>query len=85
MNVRCWPKRNIKRGMTMYAGIFIGDYAKNMAFKEHSSGTSMSQIELLRTKGKRFCGIFQSSAIPRLKLDDQILLLLIKPNRKLRS
>ena len=36
--------------MTMYAGIFIGDYAKSMAFKEHNSSTSMSQMELLRKK-----------------------------------
>ena len=41
----------------MYAGIFIGNSAKNMAFKEHNSGTSMSQMELLGTKGTRFCGI----------------------------
>ena len=54
-----------------------------MAFKEHSSGTSMSQMELLRAKGTRFCVILQSSVIPRLKLDDKILLLLIKPRRKL--
>ena len=38
-------KRKTKRGMTMYAGIFIGDYAKNMAFNEHSSGTNMRQTE----------------------------------------
>ena len=49
--------------MTMYAGIFIGDYAKNMAFKERNSVTSMSQMELVRTKGTRFCGILQSSVI----------------------
>ena len=85
MNVRCWPKRNIKTGMTVYAGIFNGDYAKNMAFKDHISGTSKSQMELLRTKGTGFCGILQSSVIPRLKLDDQIFLFLIKPTRKLRS
>ena len=35
----------------MYAAKFIGNYAKNMASKEHDSGTSMSQMELLRTKG----------------------------------
>ena len=34
-NVRCLPKMNIKRGMTMYAGIFVGDshvdiHVKNM-------------------------------------------------------
>ena len=67
------------RGMTMFAGIFIGNYAKNMTSKEHNSGTSMSQMELLRAKGTRFCGILQSSVIPRLKLDGQILFLLIKP------
>ena len=49
----------------MYAGMFIGNYAKNMTFKEHNSGTSMSQVELLRTKGTRFCGILQSSVVPR--------------------
>ena len=43
--------------MTIYAGVFVGDYAKNMAFKEHNSGASMSWIELSRTKGTRFCGI----------------------------
>ena len=66
----------------MYAGIFIVDSAKNMAFKEHNSGTSMTQMELLRTKGTRFCGILQSSVIQRLKLYDQIL---TKPRRKLGS
>ena len=50
MNVRSWPKRNVKRGMTMYAGIFIGDYVKNMAFKEHNSGMTLSQI-LIKNKG----------------------------------
>ena len=65
-------KKN-KRGMAMYAGIFIGSCAKNITFREHNSGTTMSQIKLLRRKGKRFGGIFQSSVIPRLKLDDQIL------------
>ena len=55
----------------MYAGIFIGNYAKNMTSKEHNSGTSMSHRELLRTKGTRFCGILQSSAIPRLKLESR--------------
>ena len=35
-----------------------------MAFKLHNSGMSMSQMELLRTKGTRFCGILQSSVIP---------------------
>ena len=74
-----------KRGMTMHAGIFTGNYAKNMAFKEYNSGTSMTQMESLRKKGTRFCGILQSSRIPRLKLNDQILLLLTKPRRKLRS
>ena len=69
----------------MYTGIFIGDYAKNMAFKEQNSGVSMIQMELLRTKGTRFCEILQSSVIPRLILDDQMLLLFIKPRRKLRS
>ena len=68
-----------KKRHEMYASLFIGNYAKNMTSKEHNSGTSMSQMELLRTKGTRFCGILQSSVIPRLKLDDQILLLLIKP------
>ena len=38
----------------MYAGIFIGNYAKSRTSKEHSSGTSMSQMELLRAKGPRF-------------------------------
>ena len=69
----------------MYAGIFIGHYAKNMAFNDRNSGTRMRQMELIRTKGTRFCGILQSSAIPRLKLDDHIFLLLIRPKRKLGS
>ena len=69
----------------MYGGIFIGDYVKNMAFKEHNNGMNMRQMELFRTKGARFCGNLQSSVIPIFKLDDQILLLLIKPRRKLRT
>ena len=53
-------------------------------FQGAQSGTSMIQMELLRTKSTRFCGILQFSAISRLKFDDQILLLLIKLKRKLR-
>ena len=82
--VRCCPKRDKKGIMTMYVGIYNGDYVKSMVFKEHNSGTSIIQMELLRTKGTRFCGILQSSVIPRLKPGDQILLLLIKPRRKLK-
>ena len=40
-----------------YSGIFIGDYGENMDLKEHDSGTSMSQTELLRTNYIRFYGI----------------------------
>lgn len=57
--------------MKIYSGIFIRDYAKNMAMKKYHSGTSMSQMELTR-----------SSVIPRLDLNDQILFLLIKPRRR---
>ena len=53
-----------KKGMTIHSGIFIGNYVKNMAFKVHRTGTSMNQMDLLRTKGTRFCGISQSSVIP---------------------
>ena len=67
----------------MYAGIFIEDSAKIMAFKEHNSATSMSQMELLRKKGTRFSGTLQPSVIPRSNLDDQILLLLIKQRGKM--
>ena len=34
-----------------------GNYAENIAFKEHNSGINMSQMELLRIKRTRFCGI----------------------------
>ena len=71
--------------MAMYTGIFIGNYAKNMAFMEHSSDRSMGQMDLLRKKDRRFYGILQSSVITRLNLDDKILLLFIKPRSKLRS
>ena len=67
----------------MYAGIFIENYAKNMTSKEHNSGTSMSLMELLRAEGTRFYGILQSGMILILKLNGQILFLLIKPWRKL--
>ena len=40
-----------------YSGIFIGDCGENMDLKEHDSGTSMSQTELLRTNYIRFYGI----------------------------
>ena len=43
--------------------------SKNMTLKEHHNGTSMSQIELLRPKGTRFCGILQSSVIILLLSD----------------
>ena len=78
-------QKEYKKGMTIHSGIFIGNYVKNMAFKVRSIGTSMNQMDLLRAKGTRFCGILQSSVIRILKLDDQILLLLIKLGRKLRS
>ena len=63
----------------MYAGIFIGNYAKNMTSKEHNSGRSMRQMELLTTKITIFCVILQSRVILRSNLDSQILFLLIKP------
>ena len=37
-------------------------------------------MELLRTNDTRFCGILETSVIPRSKLGDQILFL-IKPGR----
>ena len=55
-----WPKRKIKRGMAIFIGIFIGNYAKNMAFKEHSSGRSMGQMDLLRKKDKDSVGFYNS-------------------------
>ena len=76
-------KKN-KRGMVMYAGIFIGNCGKKVTFRQHNSGTKMSQMELLRRKDKRFVGILQFSVIARLKLHGQILFLLIKSRRKLR-
>ena len=76
---------NIKRDMTINSGIFIGDDVKNMVLKEPHSGASMSQMELFRTKVTRFCGILQSIVTPTLTIDHQILLLLIKPIRSLRS
>ena len=58
---------------------------KNMVLMEPHSGASMSQMELLRTKVTRFCGILQSIVTPTLTIVHQILLLLIKPIRSLRS
>ena len=52
---------------------------KKNDFKESKSDTSIKQMGFLRIKGTRFCGILQSSLIGRLNLDDQILLLLMKP------
>ena len=40
---------------------------------------------VIENKEYKFCVILQPRVIPRLKLDDQILSLLIKPRRKLRS
>ena len=42
----------------MYTGIFTGDYAINMAFKEHNSGTSMSQMELLMKRVQDSMGFY---------------------------
>ena len=50
-------QKKYQKWHAIYAGVFVGDYAKNIAFKEHNSSTSMSWIELSRTKGTRFCGI----------------------------
>ena len=68
----------------MYAGIFIVDYAENMALKEQHSGISMSSMELLRAMCSKFCGILQSMVIPRLKLWHQILIILIKPKKEVK-
>ena len=35
-------QKEYKKWHDNVCSIFIGDYVKNMAFKEHSSGTSMS-------------------------------------------
>ena len=43
-----------------------------MALKEYHRGTSMSQMELLRTKSTRFSGISRSRIISRFKIKDQI-------------
>ena len=75
--------KKIKRGMAMQAGTFIENYTKNMALKEHNSRTSMSQMVLLRIKSGKFYGILKFIAIPRMKLGDQILSLLIKLRWKL--
>ena len=72
----------IKRSSKKYPRIFIGDYVKYIALKEQHSGTSMSQMDLLRTKCIRFREILKSSVSSRLKLND---LKLIKPRRRLRS
>ena len=42
-------RKEIKRGMKIYAGILITEYVKNMVLKEHHNGTSMSQTVELRT------------------------------------
>ena len=42
----------------MYTGIFIGNYAKNMAFMEHSSGRSMGQMDLLRKRIEDSVGFY---------------------------
>ena len=42
-------RKEIKRGMKIYAGILITEYVKNMVLKEHHNGTSMSQTVALRT------------------------------------
>lgn len=42
-------RKEIKRGMKIYAGILITEYVKNMVLKEHHNGRSMSQMVALRT------------------------------------
>ena len=42
-------RKEIKRGMKIYAGILITEYVKNMGLKEHHNGRSMSQMVALRT------------------------------------
>ena len=42
---RMLAQKKYKRGKKMYAGIFVGDYAKKH-LRKHHSGTSMSQMEL---------------------------------------
>lgn len=71
-------KKEIKRDMTIYACISIGDYVNKMVVEEHCSDISKSQMELLRTKTIRFCGILICSVMSVLNNDDQLLLLLIK-------
>ena len=59
----------------MYAGIFIGDYAKNRVLKERHSGT--------KTKCTGFYGILQYSAISKLARQWDIVII-DKSNKKVK-
>ena len=47
--------------------------------KRASQRASEHQSELLRTKGITFCGNLESNEVSKSKLDEQTLLLSIKP------
>ena len=85
VNVRYRPKTNTKKAWQCMQVYSLETMQKNMAFKKYHSGASMSQMKLLRTRVTRFIEILQSGVIPRLKINNTILLLLVKSRRKLRS
>ena len=67
----------------MWRGIFIGNFAVNVVWKELVAGMNRSLRGWWKVKTSKYWGISQSSAIGKLRQEDQTLSLLIRRRERL--
>ena len=75
--------QNIKEGMIMWRGIFIGNFVVNVHCKELVAGMNRTLREWWKVKTSKYCGISQSSATRKLRKEDQTLALPITQRERL--
>ena len=71
-------RQNIKEGMIILRGIFIGNFVVNEDWKELVTGMNRSLREWWKVKTPKYCRISLSSATGTARQEDQTLSLLIK-------
>ena len=74
-------RQNIKEGMIMLRGIFIGNFVVNEDWKELVTGMNRSLREWWKVKTPKYCRISLSSATGTARQEDQTLSLLIRRER----
>ena len=76
-------RQNIKEGMIMLRGIFIGNFVVNEDWKELVTGMNRSLREWWKVKTPKYCGVSQVSATGKSMQEDQTLSLLIRRRERL--